>query len=58
MPLLFSYGTLRERDTQRIVFGRCVEGQTDHLVRFDLSDVDVEDECRPQFPNLTLQRQR
>lgn len=53
MPLLFSYGTLREHDTQREVFGKIVEGVPDQLVRFDLSDVKVRDEQGPHYPNLT-----
>jgi gamma-glutamylcyclotransferase (GGCT)/AIG2-like uncharacterized protein YtfP len=52
MPLLFSYGTLREHDTQRAVFGRSVHGQPDQLLRFDLSDVEVQDERGPHYPNL------
>jgi len=42
MPLLFSYGTLQERDVQLATFGRLLEGQRDHLVGFELSDVEID----------------
>lgn len=35
-PLLFSYGTLQEEDTQRELFGRRIEGAPDELVGFAL----------------------
>ncbi len=34
MPLLFSYGTLRQRDVQLSIFGRPLEGRPDELIGF------------------------
>jgi hypothetical protein len=34
MPLLFSYGALREAPTQMAIFGRLLEGEPDELVGF------------------------
>jgi|SRR5689334_10299600 len=46
MPLLFSYGTLREADVQRSTFGRLLEGWPDELVGFELTVFRVAD---PEF---------
>lgn len=43
MPLLFSYGTLREPDVQRSIFGRLLNGHDDALVGFELALFKVED---------------
>ncbi|HYB40995.1 MAG TPA: gamma-glutamylcyclotransferase family protein [Candidatus Methylomirabilis sp.] len=46
MPLLFSYGTLRQEAVQLSTFGRLLEGQPDELIGFEQSLLEVED---PQF---------
>ena len=46
MPLLFSYGTLREPDVQRSTFGRLLEGRPDELIGFELTVFRVAD---PEF---------
>jgi hypothetical protein len=43
VPLLFSYGTLREPDVQRSIFGRLLKGHDDALVGFELALFKVED---------------
>lgn len=43
MPLLFSYGTLQLESVQRATFGRRLDGQSDQLVGFEQSLVDIED---------------
>ena len=43
MPLLFSYGTLREEAVQVKTFGRKLRGRPDELVGFEQSLVRVED---------------
>lgn len=43
MPLLFSYGTLQLDDIQLSTFGRLLAGQTDELVGFELTLVNIED---------------
>ena len=43
MPLLFSYGTLREPDVQLSTFGRLLTGQPDALVGFELALFKVDD---------------
>jgi len=43
MPLLFSYGTLRQEAVQLSTFGRLLHGQPDELVGFELSLLKVED---------------
>lgn len=43
MPLLFSYGTLLQENVQRSVFGRTLQGNTDQLVGFALSLVQIDD---------------
>ena len=46
MPLLFSYGTLREEAVQMTTFGRRLQGQPDMLVGFEQSVLEIED---PRF---------
>ncbi|MBA3677147.1 MAG: gamma-glutamylcyclotransferase [Sphingosinicella sp.] len=41
--LLFSYGTLRQDDVQRALFGRLVEGQPDAVKGYVLSTVRIDD---------------
>jgi gamma-glutamylcyclotransferase (GGCT)/AIG2-like uncharacterized protein YtfP len=41
--LLFSYGTLRQREVQLATFGREVEGQLDAIVGFELDWVTITD---------------
>src|ERR1051325_6337388 len=41
MPLLFSYGTLRQEDVQWSTFGRLLEGERDELCGFGLSSTGV-----------------
>ena len=46
MPLLFSYGTLRQERVQLALFGRTLVGHTDELLGFEEAFVCVED---PEF---------
>jgi gamma-glutamylcyclotransferase (GGCT)/AIG2-like uncharacterized protein YtfP len=41
--LLFSYGTLRQRDVQRATFGREVDGYDDAIIGYDLEYVTITD---------------
>jgi gamma-glutamylcyclotransferase (GGCT)/AIG2-like uncharacterized protein YtfP len=41
--LLFSYGTLRQRDVQLTTFGRELDGRLDAIVGFDLDYVTITD---------------
>jgi Gamma-glutamyl cyclotransferase, AIG2-like len=41
--LLFSYGTLRQRDVQLSTFGRLLDGRTDAIVGFELDYVTITD---------------
>ena len=43
MPLLFSYGTLRQESVQMSTFGRLLAGHPDELVGFELSMMEIED---------------
>jgi gamma-glutamylcyclotransferase (GGCT)/AIG2-like uncharacterized protein YtfP len=43
MPLLFSYGTLRQEGVQRSTFGRLLKGSADALVGYAQSMVKIED---------------
>jgi hypothetical protein len=43
MPLLFSYGTLQEKDVQLSTFGRPLQRQRDELPGYELSSVRIED---------------
>jgi hypothetical protein len=45
MPLLFSYGTLREEPVQRATFGRRLEGRPDEILGFAPTTRRVEDEA-------------
>jgi gamma-glutamylcyclotransferase (GGCT)/AIG2-like uncharacterized protein YtfP len=64
MPLIFSYGTLQREDVQLARFGRLVEGQSDHLVGFELSDVEIADPAlaaafgMTHYANLTYSGRR
>jgi gamma-glutamylcyclotransferase (GGCT)/AIG2-like uncharacterized protein YtfP len=42
MPLIFSYGTLRQEDVQLRTFGRLLQGETDALPGFEASRVKIE----------------
>ena len=46
MPVLFSYGTLREEAVQLSTFGRRLQGHADELVGFEQASVRIED---PRF---------
>jgi len=46
MPVLFSYGTLREEAVQLSTFGRRLQGHADELVGFEQASVRIED---PEF---------
>ena len=41
MPSLFSYGTLRQSEVQRAVFGRRVEGEPDALAGYRLGWIEI-----------------
>src|SRR5580693_1980258 len=41
--LLFSYGTLRQRDVQLATFGRELDGQLDAIIGYDLDYVAITD---------------
>ncbi len=41
--LLFSYGTLRQRDVQLSIFGRELDGRPDAIVGYDLDYVTITD---------------
>jgi len=43
MPLLFSYGTLRQESVQRATFGRLLRGEPDALVGYAQSTREVDD---------------
>jgi gamma-glutamylcyclotransferase (GGCT)/AIG2-like uncharacterized protein YtfP len=43
MPLLFSYGTLQQRDVQLSTFGRLLQGDRDELPGFEESFVRIQD---------------
>ncbi len=43
MPLLFSYGTLRQKSVQMATFGRILQGSADQLVGFELTLVQIND---------------
>ncbi|WP_229068902.1 gamma-glutamylcyclotransferase family protein [Actinoplanes sp. DH11] len=43
MPLLFSYGTLRDPAVQRSVFGRELAGRTDRIVGFRVDRLEITD---------------
>lgn len=54
MPLLFSYGTLRQEGVQRSTFGRLLDGHPDALVGFEQSLVCIDD---PEFVRASGQAQ-
>ena len=43
MPLLFSYGTLRDQEVQLATFGRLLSGTPDELIGFEQSSFEVAD---------------
>jgi gamma-glutamylcyclotransferase (GGCT)/AIG2-like uncharacterized protein YtfP len=43
MPLLFSYGTLRDPAVQTSTFGRRLDGRDDRIVGFRLEQVEITD---------------
>ena len=43
MPLLFSYGSLQQRNVQLTTFGRLVDGERDALVGFETALVSIKD---------------
>ncbi len=43
MPLLFSYGTLRQANVQMATFGRVLQGAPDELVGFEQGPMKVDD---------------
>ena len=43
MPLLFSYGTLRDEDVQRTIFGRTLVGHPDRILGYRLETAPVGD---------------
>ncbi|NUO82567.1 gamma-glutamylcyclotransferase [candidate division KSB1 bacterium] len=43
MPLLFSYGTLQQKNVQVSTFGRVLQGHKDELLGFEQSFVKIED---------------
>jgi len=43
MPLLFSYGSLQQESVQLSTFGRRLNGQHDALLRFEPSQVKIDD---------------
>jgi hypothetical protein len=43
MPLIFSYGTLQQRDVQLSTFGRVLEGEKDELIGFESVLVEIVD---------------
>ena len=43
MPILFSYGTLRQEHVQRSTFGRLLAGTPDEVAGFETAVVPIED---------------
>ena len=64
MPLLFSYGTLRQADVQLSTFGRLLQGQRDELPGFEQSLVKIENPrvvataARTHYANVTFNGRR
>jgi hypothetical protein len=54
MPLLFSYGTLRQPAVQLSTFGRLLEGRADELIGFEQGLFEIED---PEFVAASGKRQ-
>ena len=50
MPLLFSYGTLRDEEVQLALFGRTLVGRKDQLVGFEQAWIRVQD---PRFASTS-----
>ena len=53
---LFSYGTLRDKDVQRTVFGRTLDGTEDALAGFRLASIRVNDWEAAKISGGHLQR--
>jgi gamma-glutamylcyclotransferase (GGCT)/AIG2-like uncharacterized protein YtfP len=43
MTLLFSYGSLQQKNVQMATFGRLLQGQADELVGFEQSSITLDD---------------
>jgi gamma-glutamylcyclotransferase (GGCT)/AIG2-like uncharacterized protein YtfP len=43
MPLLFSYGTLQQREVQLSTFGRLLQGHPDELIGFEQTLIEIDD---------------
>lgn len=44
MPMLFSYGTLRQENVQRTTFGRSLAGRPDQLLGYELTMLAIDDQ--------------
>lgn len=44
MPMLFSYGTLRQENVQRSTFGRALAGRPDQLLGYELTMLAIDDQ--------------
>ena len=53
MPLVFSYGSLREDRVQLATFGRLLAGRRDELVGFEPSQVPIAPARLAAFPGKT-----
>jgi hypothetical protein len=53
MPLLFSYGTLRDPAVQRANFGRELAGRDDRVLGFRLGQVEITDPHVVELSGLT-----
>jgi hypothetical protein len=53
MPLLFSYGTLRDPDVQKANFGRELAGRSDSVLGFRLEQVEITDPHVLEVSGLT-----
>jgi hypothetical protein len=53
MPLLFSYGTLRDPAVQRANFGRQLDGRDDAILGFRLDQVEITDPHVVSLSGLT-----
>jgi len=43
VPLIFSYGTLQQRDVQRATYGRLLVGTRDALIGYRLEPLEIDD---------------
>jgi gamma-glutamylcyclotransferase (GGCT)/AIG2-like uncharacterized protein YtfP len=53
MPLLFSYGTLRDPAVQQANFGRVLDGRPDSVVGFRVREVEIRDPAVVALSGLT-----